>query len=103
MGRCCGGKNAGKPISRGRYAVGLGVFCGYHGAVGALLHAAAIPVPALRKVRDFHRSIASTELKEILALRDINLNGESPADAEAGVCDLDPPAADVADSAPSRG
>ena len=28
MGRCCGGKNAGKPITVPRYLAGLGVFCG---------------------------------------------------------------------------
>lgn len=75
MGRCCGGKNAGKPISWGRYMAGLTVFCGYHGAIGTVLHAAALPFPDLRRVRDFHRQVCLQDLKEILRLQDINLGG----------------------------
>ena len=91
MGRCCGGKNAGKPISWGRYAAGLGVFVGYHGAVGTLLHAAAIPVPALRKVRDFHRQVCLTELAEILAREDIHVGPASSPAEEACPLDAQPP------------
>ena len=83
MGRCCGGKNAGKPISWGRFAAGVGVFCGYHGAVGTLLHVVAVPVPALRKVRDFHREVALTEFVEIMQLRDINVGGPEQVAADA--------------------
>jgi hypothetical protein len=86
MGRCCGGKNAGKPISWSRYALGLGVFCAYHGAIGTLLHVAAVPWRDLRKVRDFHRQVARRELGEILRRVDINVNGPDPASQEA--CDV---------------
>ena len=75
MANCCGGKNAGKPIGWGRYAAGLTVFLGYHGAMRALLTAASVPVPSLKKVRDFHKECFETDLKEILAFEDINLNG----------------------------
>ncbi|MSQ82925.1 MAG: hypothetical protein EXR77_08415 [Myxococcales bacterium] len=93
MGRCCGGKNAGKPISWGRYAAGLGVFCTYHGAIGAVLHVAAVPVPALRKVRDFHWQVATTDLREILRRRDINVGDRPLTDAsDEPACDV-PPAA----------
>jgi hypothetical protein len=54
MADCCGGKNAGKPISLPRYLAGLGVFFAYHGTICATLHVAAIPMKRLRKVRDFH-------------------------------------------------
>ena len=73
MGRCCGGKNAGKPISLPRYIAGIGVFCTYHTAVHAMLKIASVPKPDLRKVRDFHSQLFKTELKEILAREDINL------------------------------
>ncbi len=82
MGRCCGGKNAGKPISRTRYLAGLTVFGVYHGAIATLLHAAALPFPHLRKVRDFHRQVAGTDLGEILQREDININGPSPQEEE---------------------
>lgn len=85
MGRCCGGKNAGKPISWGRYALGLGVFCTYHGAIGALLHVAAVPNKELRKVRDFHKDLCLTELREILLRQDVNVGGPMP-DTEAAAC-----------------
>ena len=41
MATCCGGKNAGKPISWTRYLAGCGVFFTYHSAVAAALHVAA--------------------------------------------------------------
>ena len=75
MANCCGGKNAGTRIGWGRYAAGLTVFVGYHGAMRALLTAASVPIPALAKVRDFHKECFETDLKEILAFEDINLNG----------------------------
>lgn len=87
MGRCCGGKNAGKPISWGRYLTGVGVFCAYHGTVGAVLHAAAVPVPALRKVRDFHREVSLRDLGEILRREDIVVGR---AIAEDAACPVQP-------------
>jgi hypothetical protein len=75
MAECCGGKNAGKPISLPRYLAGLSVFLGYHGAMRVLLAGASVPFPALRKVRDFHGKVFKTDLGEILRLEDINLNG----------------------------
>jgi hypothetical protein len=75
MGRCCGGKNAGKPIPLTRYLAGVGVFTAYHSGIAALLHAAAIPFPDLAKVRDFHRDVFLTEMREVLARQDINVQG----------------------------
>lgn len=96
MANCCGGKNAGKPINLRRYLAGLGVFLGYHGGMRVLLSTASIPIPALRKVRDFHRQVMEQDLKEILALQDINLNGrlddqvvECPVDLSDGVRTVD--------------
>ncbi|MBR59297.1 MAG: hypothetical protein CMH54_14935 [Myxococcales bacterium] len=73
MGRCCGGKNAGKPISWPRYMVGLGVFFGYHGTICVSLHLAALPIRRLRHVRDFHRRLFFDEAREVLGRRDINV------------------------------
>lgn len=73
MGKCCGGKNAGKPISLPRYLAGLGIFCTYHSTVAVMLKVAARPIPHLRPVRDFHSQLFRDELKEILAREDINL------------------------------
>ncbi len=87
MANCCGGKNAGKPISWGRYMTGLGVFLGYHGAVGTVLHAAAVPFPGLRRVRDFHRQVFLTELREVARLEDINVNGR--LDHVQKACEID--------------
>jgi len=86
MGRCCGGKNAGKPISWPRYLAGVGVFLTYHTGVQALLTVAAMPVCRLRIVRDFHRRVYLQDLKEILARVDININGPDPT-AEAEACE----------------
>lgn len=92
MANCCGGKNAGKKIGWGRYAAGLTVFIGYHGAMRALLTAASVPVPALKKVRDFHKECFETDLKEILAFEDINLNGRldtTPCDIPYSLDDIE--------------
>ncbi len=90
MANCCGGKNAGKPIGTGRFAAGLGVFLGYHGAMRVLLSTASIPIPALRKVRDFHKAVFRADLQEILQLEDINLNNRLGAPEEQGqVCATD--------------
>jgi hypothetical protein len=75
MGRCCGGKNAGKPITVPRYLAGLGIFCGYHAAMHVLLRAASKPLPQLADIRDFHRNVFADELKEVLARHEINVGG----------------------------
>ncbi len=90
MGRCCGGKNAGLPISKRRYLAGLGVFVGYHSTVAAALHALAVPFPDLRRVRDFHRTVYLTELGEVLRRQDININGPAPGDDSEQICEVVP-------------
>ena len=75
MARCCGGKNAGKPITVPRYLAGLAVFTGYHSAVALGLHAAAIPLPGIKHVRDFHRRLFKDELKQVLERDGINVGG----------------------------
>ncbi len=54
MAGCCGGKNAGKPISKARYVMGLAFFTGYHGAVHAALSGASLVSRQMVPVRDFH-------------------------------------------------
>ncbi|MEE2829967.1 MAG: hypothetical protein VX498_12325 [Myxococcota bacterium] len=75
MGRCCGGKNAGKPITLPRYLAGIGVFCSYHAAVQVLLRVAARPIPHLREVRDFQAKVFRDELREILQRDEIHVTG----------------------------
>lgn len=79
MGRCCGGKNAGIPISWPRYMLGLSVFLGYHGTVQAALTLAALPLRRLRHVRDFHRQLMMQDLREILDRRDMNVGAAGRA------------------------
>lgn len=78
MATCCGGKNAGKPISWTRYLAGCGVFFTYHSAVAAALHVAALADRRLVHVRDFHREVFLAESREVLQRRDININGPEP-------------------------
>ena len=92
MANCCGGKNAGKPITLTRYLGGLGVFVGYHTGMRLFLEAACRVKPELKKVRDFHKEVFETELKEVLRLEDINLNGRlgaGPA-VEGEICEVNP-------------
>ncbi len=88
MANCCGGKNAGKPITWKRYLAGLTVFVGYHGAMRVALSGASVAIPSLRKVRDFHRTVFETELKEVLQLEDINVNGRL-GETREDVCAVD--------------
>ncbi|MFT7625632.1 MAG: hypothetical protein ACI9WU_004823 [Myxococcota bacterium] len=90
MANCCGGKNAGKEIGVGRFMAGMSVFLGYHGAMRVLLSTASVPIPALKKVRDFHRAVFEQDLKEILALEDINLNNRlGDPEVQGAVCAAD--------------
>jgi hypothetical protein len=83
MGRCCGGKNAGKPITIPRYLAGLGVFCAYHVGVQALLRVAAGRLPHLEQVRDFQAKVFRDELQEVLRRDEIRVEGVlRPAEVE---------------------
>jgi len=88
MAECCGGKNAGKPISWKRYLSGLGVFLGYHGSVTVALHALSVPFPQLKKIRNFQRTVFVEELKEILNLEDINVNGRLDDNMPVAACEM---------------
>jgi hypothetical protein len=86
MANCCGGKNAGQPISWLRYLAGVAVFFGYHGTVAIVLHVASIPFKRWRQVRDFHRRVFFSEAIEVLRRRDINVNGRAlQAGRECGI------------------
>lgn len=67
MAGCCGGKNAGKPIGRGRYLAGLAFFTTYHGVVHAALSGASVVAPGLASVRDFHGHYFRHLLREAVA------------------------------------
>jgi hypothetical protein len=54
MAGCCGGKNAGRPIGKARYIMGLAFFTGYHGAVHAALSGVSLVSRQMVPVRDFH-------------------------------------------------
>lgn len=55
MGRCCGGKNAGKPISPLRWYVGRGVFLGYHAVVQGMILSISPLSSTVRTLGRFHR------------------------------------------------
>ena len=55
MGRCCGGKNAGKPISPLRWYVGRGVFLGYHSVVQGMILSVSPFSSTVRTLGKFHR------------------------------------------------
>ena len=93
MANCCSGKNAGKKISWPRYMAGLFVFFGYHSTVATALHLAAIPIPRLRRVRDFHRGVFIAEGREVLRMEDINVNGRLD-EAEPMECEIEPTSSD---------
>jgi hypothetical protein len=99
MARCCGGKNAGKPITVPRYLAGLAVFAGYHSVVALGLHAVAIPVPGIKHVRDFHRRLFRDELKQVLAREGIHVGGwRSPVEVEER-CEVPMPDFDALEAA----
>jgi hypothetical protein len=88
MANCCGGKNAGKPISWPRYVAGVIVFFGYHGTVALVLHLVSVPLKRWRHVRDFHRQVFLNEGLEVLQRRDINVNGALPSPVRE--CEVEP-------------
>lgn len=92
MARCCGGRNAGKPIPAARYALGLLVLLGYHGAVGTLLCVASRARPELRAVRDVHRDLLRVELGEVLARKGIRVRGWVRASRKEPGCEVVSPA-----------
>ncbi len=75
MAGCCGGKNAGKPITRGRYALGMAFFAAYHAAVQLALSGVGLVSPRFRPVRDFHRRYFAHLFKETCRREGISLIG----------------------------
>ncbi len=87
MAGCCGGKNAGKPIGRGRYLAGLAFFATYHSVVHVALSGAAVVAPRLVSVRDFHGHYFRHLLREAMACDGITVGAGAPEDTcriEAG-------------------
>jgi len=76
MAGCCGGKNAGRPISRRRYVLGLAFFATYHVAVHAALVAAGVLMPRLRPVKDFHRQYFAHLWHETWRQEGLTIGGE---------------------------
>jgi len=99
MARCCGGKNAGKPITIPRYLAGLAVFASYHAVVGVGLHVAAVPMPGIKHVRDFHRKVFKDELKEVLGREGINVGGWRHAIEVDDYCEIALPDFDALEAA----
>lgn len=77
MAGCCGGKNAGKPISFSRYLLGLAFFSTYHLGVHTVLRAASLANSRLAPVRDFHAHYFSHLLQETLRRDGITLPGKN--------------------------
>lgn len=87
MAGCCGGKNAGKPISKGRYLFGLSFFVTYHSMVRVALSGASLVNRRFRPVRDFHRQYYSHLLAEAWHRDGIALG--KPDDSEDCALELD--------------
>lgn len=85
MAGCCGGKNAGKPISRARYALGLAFFTGYHGAVHAALSGAALLSPRMAPVRAFHTNYFGHLLREAVGREGIVVGESAESDESCRV------------------
>jgi len=76
MGRCCGGKNAGKPISKSRWLLGRAVFLGYHLVVQSMILAASPFSGAVRNLGKFHRQYMRELWRQIRDLDGIKLHGD---------------------------
>jgi hypothetical protein len=79
MAGCCGGKNAGKPISWPRYIAGVAFFTAYHSAVHAALLAASSVNRRYTHVRRFHGQYFRHLLRETVTRQGITLPGR-PSD-----------------------
>lgn len=96
---CCGGKDAGKPISRWRWLAGHALFLAYHVPFGGWLWARQLVQPRYRDPFDLYRHLVGETWADIRSRRGIRLH-DDPDD-----CTLDeswlafddelPPAADV--------
>jgi hypothetical protein len=73
MAGCCGGKNAGKRISWGRYLLGLGFFTAYHAAVHTSLVGASLVSRRFAPVREFHQRYFRHLLREASAREGIHV------------------------------
>jgi len=76
MAGCCGGKNAGKPISRKRYWLGMGFFAAYHVAVQSMLSMAGAVSPRFKPVAAFHREYFRHIFSEAARREGVTLEGE---------------------------
>lgn len=85
MAGCCGGKDAGKPIGYGRYALGLAFFVTYHGVVQITLAAASAVSGRFVPVRRFHKEYFTHLLGEAWDRKGISLGKQSDDDA----CEVD--------------
>lgn len=74
MGRCCGGKNAGKPISKVRWTIGQGVFLGYHSVVQCVMLLVGLASSRVWKLAKFHRQYMRSLWHEIRGLDGIKLD-----------------------------
>lgn len=84
MGRCCGGKNAGKPISRYRWVIGQVIFLGYHLFVQCLMLSVAVVSPKMRQLSAFHRQYVLELWRQIRGHEGIKvLQGVEPESADA--------------------
>jgi hypothetical protein len=78
MAGCCGGKNAGKPISPFRYAAGMAFFVTYHTAVAAALAGAEKVSSRFAPVKRFHRTYFRHLLQETMKRQGITVGDAAP-------------------------
>ncbi|MBM4387835.1 MAG: hypothetical protein FJ088_08860 [Deltaproteobacteria bacterium] len=75
MAGCCGGKDAGKPITGRKYYIGMALFVMYHLFVQTLLLVLSLFVKKYRKITKFHRIYFSHVLDEIKSKKGITIAG----------------------------
>lgn len=81
---CCGGKGSPTPISRSRYVVGSVLLLGYHGAVGAVLEAAALVNRCYGPAARFHRRYVADLVYAIIHRDRIVFHGEEARGSRPG-------------------
>lgn len=83
MGRCCGGKNAGKPITPLRWYVGRGVFLGYHSVVQGMILSVSPFSSTVRTLGKFHRQYMRELWRQIAEREGIKVVATDAPDAAA--------------------
>lgn len=86
---CCGGKNAGSPITSNRYLIGQILYLWYTGTVFAILFALSFFVKRFQNVRRFWGLYFPSTFSEIRTQKDIAIVDRPEAVEAAAPCPLE--------------